>query len=189
MINVVTRHERTVGSSGKPRHNYPKARAAALSAAVMIAIWFTPQPAAAQVIHACVNNKTGALRIASTCKKGESPLTFNQVGPAGPTGASGAMGVAGPAGPTGATGQVGPIANVTQLNLVNGATRRSPHFKPPRMEAGSLTFFDSNGKRLVEVGMSDDATQAGLKAFDGNTYAPGNGARRTAIWDLAGSVR
>lgn len=44
---------------------------------------------------------------------------------------------------------------------------------------GQLTFFDTNGKRLALVGMSDDDTQAGLSAFDGNAIASGNGVRRT----------
>ncbi len=179
MINVVARQERTVRSSGKPRHKYPKAKAFALSAAVMIAIWFAPHPAAAQVIHACVNNKTGALRIANTCKKTESALTFNQAGPAGPTGPAGPMGAAGPAGPTGPAGQVGPVANVTQLNLVNGSNQTLATLGAAPKGGGSLTFFDSNEKRLVLVGMSDDATGAGLYGFDGNALAPGSGVTRT----------
>jgi hypothetical protein len=42
-----------------------------------------------------------------------------------------------------------------------------------------LTFFDSNGKRFILVGLSDDGTQAGLEAFDGNTLASGNGVTRS----------
>jgi len=48
------------------------------------------------VIKGCVDKK-GALRIANTCKKGETALAWNQKGPAG---ANGAAGPAGPAGPS-----------------------------------------------------------------------------------------
>jgi type VI secretion system secreted protein Hcp len=51
-------------------------------------------------IRACVTKK-GALRIATTCKKGETPLTWNAKGPAGAPGAAGPAGAPGPAGPAG----------------------------------------------------------------------------------------
>jgi len=44
--------------------------------------------ASAQVIHACVNSKSGAITIVSgtTCGKGETPLSWNVTGPPGPAG-------------------------------------------------------------------------------------------------------
>lgn len=66
----------------------------------------------AQVISACVNNSDGSMRIASTCKRGETSLSWNQVGPQGPQGPMGLAGPAGaigPMGPTGAPGPAGPI--------------------------------------------------------------------------------
>src|SRR5690349_4294398 len=57
------------------------------------------------VIKGCVDKK-GALRIASTCKKGETALAWNQKGPAGANGAPGAAGPQGPAGPAGASAGV-----------------------------------------------------------------------------------
>jgi hypothetical protein len=63
-------------------------------------------------INACVAND-GTLRIASPCKKGDTSLSWNQVGPAGPqgptgqTGQQGAIGATGPQGQTGATGPQG----------------------------------------------------------------------------------
>ncbi|MGD1028273.1 MAG: hypothetical protein ABR989_11065 [Candidatus Binatus soli] len=46
---------------------------------------------------------------------------------------------------------------------------------------GSLTFFDSNGKRFMLVGVSDDGTEAGLEGFDGNTLASGDGVERSGF--------
>jgi hypothetical protein len=72
----------------------------------------------AQVISACVDSKSGALRIATSCIKGESPLSWNQTGIQGPQGIPGpqgpvgATGAAGPAGPIGATGTAGPIGPI-----------------------------------------------------------------------------
>jgi len=65
-------------------------------------------PAAAGVINACVA-KTGAVRIitSGTCKKKETPLTWNTIGPQGPTGPQGPSGASGPQGPTGTAGTTG----------------------------------------------------------------------------------
>src|SRR3954452_18465638 len=49
-------------------------------------------------IKGCVDKK-GALRIANTCKKGETALAWNQKGPAGANGAAGPAGPQGPAAP------------------------------------------------------------------------------------------
>jgi len=65
-------------------------------------------PAAAEdVINACVNKKTGAVRIVSEpgkCKRTEDSLSWNQTGPPGeqgPAGPPGPQGEKGPAGPPG----------------------------------------------------------------------------------------
>src|SRR5690349_5870032 len=55
-------------------------------------------------IKACADKK-GALRIANSCKKGETALTWNQKGPAGAPGTQGAAGAQGPAGPAGPAGK------------------------------------------------------------------------------------
>jgi collagen triple helix repeat protein len=71
----------------------------------------------AATINACSSTSTGALRIASSCHRGEAALTWNQDGPQGPkgdpgtagaAGPQGAQGPAGPAGPKGGRGPVGP---------------------------------------------------------------------------------
>ena len=70
-----------------------------------------------EVINACRNRTTGALRVptaGTSCKGDEQPLQWNvrgvagPVGPAGPAGPSGATGPVGPAGPRGLTGATGP---------------------------------------------------------------------------------
>ena len=73
-------------------------------------------PATAEdVINACVNKKTGALRIVSEpskCRRVEAPLSWNQSGPqgeTGPAGPSGPQGVQGPAGPKGEPGEAGAL--------------------------------------------------------------------------------
>jgi Collagen triple helix repeat (20 copies) len=60
------------------------------------------------VIRACANKKTGALRLARTCKQNEKAVSWNAQGPAGPHGASGAQGPQGPTGMPGAQGLQGP---------------------------------------------------------------------------------
>jgi hypothetical protein len=62
------------------------------------------------VINACYGNYTGIVRILQgkeKCLRFETPIQWNQTGPAGATGATGATGPAGPAGATGATGATG----------------------------------------------------------------------------------
>ncbi len=90
---------------------------------VLITAFFasTVIPAAAEnVINACVNKKTGAVRIVSQpgkCKRAEDPLSWNQTGPpgeqgpAGPLGAKGEQGPAGPPGPQGEQGPAGPAGS------------------------------------------------------------------------------
>src|SRR5436190_23794294 len=66
---------------------------------------------AQEAIHACVNQRSGDLRVIAAgaeCKKNEVPLAWNVQGPPGPQGVSGP---AGPAGPTGPQGIGGPQGN------------------------------------------------------------------------------
>jgi hypothetical protein len=69
-------------------------------------------PATAEnVINACVNKKTGAVRILSQpgkCRRAEDPLSWNQTGPPGEQGPKGEQGPAGLPGPKGEQGSVGP---------------------------------------------------------------------------------
>ena len=66
-----------------------------------------------QTINACLNDE-GKLRLvaaAGACKKAETPLTWNTVGPQGPVGPAGPSGVAGAAGRDGAPGGAGADPN------------------------------------------------------------------------------
>ena len=89
-------------------------------AVVLVTAFFasTVVPATAEdVINACVNKKTGALRIVSEpskCRRVEAPLSWNQsgpqgeTGPAGPPGPQGVQGPQGTPGPKGEPGEAGP---------------------------------------------------------------------------------
>ena len=73
-------------------------------------------PDASGTIHACYSRSGGTLRVidasVTTCKQGETSLSWKtegDPGPAGPTGPAGPAGPTGPAGPAGATGSEGPV--------------------------------------------------------------------------------
>lgn len=81
---------------------------AGLAAATLLAFgsFAQAQPEAAAVIKACVNKKTGDVRIPDLpkgggCTKQEQALTWNVKGPKGDRGAPGPQGPKGPAGPAG----------------------------------------------------------------------------------------
>lgn len=72
---------------------------------------FAASRAATQTINACVS-RDGAVRIVTPsdnqgCRKDETPVSWNTVGPVGATGATGAAGATGASGATGATGPAG----------------------------------------------------------------------------------
>ncbi len=59
-------------------------------------------------IHACKNARTGLVRIVKagvSCRRGETPISWNVRGPRGQAGAPGPAGPAGPVGPAGADGR------------------------------------------------------------------------------------
>jgi hypothetical protein len=65
---------------------------------------------AAGVIHACVNENSGEIKIVDEieeCRNGWVPLDWNQVGPRGPPGPQGSQGEQGPVGPEGPQGPQG----------------------------------------------------------------------------------
>ena len=65
----------------------------------------------ASVIQGCYSNSTGNLRVASSCERSETAISWNQegtAGPAGPAGPAGQPGAVGPAGPAGRAGPAGP---------------------------------------------------------------------------------
>jgi hypothetical protein len=65
---------------------------------------------AAGVVHACVNENSGEIKIVDEieeCRNGWVPLDWNQVGPRGPPGPEGPQGEQGPVGPEGPEGPQG----------------------------------------------------------------------------------
>jgi hypothetical protein len=62
------------------------------------------------VFQACVNPESGRIRMvdgAAQCRREETAIAWNEVGPQGPVGPQGLQGIPGPTGPTGATGPQG----------------------------------------------------------------------------------
>jgi len=60
------------------------------------------------VIRACANKKTGALRLAGSCRRSERSVSWNQTGTPGAGGAAGPVGATGQAGASGGPGLTGP---------------------------------------------------------------------------------
>ena len=69
---------------------------AALPLVLVTGVALAAQPgdrqASSAVIHACVNKKTGLVRIVAACRRGESSMTWNAQGARGANGAPGAAG-------------------------------------------------------------------------------------------------
>ena len=82
---------------------------AVLAATAGTYAWASAGAAATQTINACLD-RDGQLRlvaIADACKKNETPLSWNTVGPTGPPGADGKTGAAGKDGRDGQPGTRG----------------------------------------------------------------------------------
>lgn len=77
------------------------------------------------VIKACADKKTGALRLASKCRRSERSIRWNQIGPQGPAGLAGPTGAGGASGAAGQTGPQGPGA-ISIVSSVTGPRTRFP---------------------------------------------------------------
>jgi type VI secretion system secreted protein Hcp len=131
----------------------------ALTAIAGTYAWASAGAAATQTINACLGDG-GQLRlvaIAGDCKKAETPLSWNTVGPAGPPGAQGAAGrdgLTGPQGPPGASSSTPPDPNavaatmtITSTGFGTGAiavTGYSHEIVSPRDPSSGL----ASGKRM-----------------------------------------
>jgi hypothetical protein len=95
-----------------------------------------------KTIKACANKKTGAMRYIAkgACKKTETSLSWNQIGPQGSPGAPGPAGVNGTAGAKGDTGTVG----------LRGDTGAAGASAPTGFTARSVC--GSNGTSLCTIG-------------------------------------
>jgi type VI secretion system secreted protein Hcp len=136
-----------------------------------------------QTINACVADD-GKLRLVpavSACKKGETPLSWNTVGPAGPAGPAGAQGPAGPAGKDG-TSSTAPADpdSVAGTIAVTGArqgpfsstpisiTGVSHEIVSPRDPASGLPTGKRQHKPFVIVKQLDKSTPLFLNALVNN---------------------
>ena len=93
---------------------------AVLAAAASTYAWASSQATSTQTINACVSDD-GLIRLAAStgvCKRGETPISWNTVGPVGPAGTAGLQGVAGRDGRDGQPGPQGPPGTVSDLNAV-----------------------------------------------------------------------
>jgi hypothetical protein len=106
-----------------------------------------------EVIRACIQNKTGLLKVltSGTCNpQTETALSWNQVGPQGPQGEQGPQGPQGPQGEQGPQGPRGP-SGVSGYTVVSRA-----HEIPPQ----TLDYLN------VECPTGTSALGGGVKTFD-----------------------
>jgi lamin tail-like protein/collagen triple helix repeat protein len=135
---------------------------AALPLVLVTGVALAAQPggrqASSAVIHACVNKKTGLVRIVAACRRGESSMTWNAQGARGANGAPGAAGPQGPAGPAGAAGAAGPKGDAGAQGAAGPAGPAGP--QGPAGPAGpSLPSLESlNGVGCHLAGAPGTAT-------------------------------
>lgn len=113
-------------------------------------------------IHACVNNRSGAIRIVSastTCDVREASLDWGIQGPAGPQGPKGDTGDIGPMGPQGPQGESGSGILPQAITQTLGFTRITtvfPNFTPVgviSLPAGRWAIFAT-----INLSMSSEVT-------------------------------
>jgi hypothetical protein len=140
---------------------------------------------AANVIHACVNKQTGAVRIIAVgahCKVTENAASWNITGPEGPAGPQGARGVQGPTGPQGAQGPAGTGAIPANLTKLSNALSTNG------VAALGATYFHSDGCANLNMGdiiLSVNGYGTGALPADGSLL-PING--NTALFSLLGTT-
>jgi type VI secretion system secreted protein Hcp len=140
---------------------------------------------AGETINACVNND-GNLRLVpavSNCRRAETPLSWNTVGPAGPQGLPGVQGPTGAAGPAGRDGRDATSSNppdpdsVAGTVMITGAkqgafsttpialTGLSHEIISPRDPASGLATGKRQHKPIVFTKQLDSTTPLLLKAL------------------------
>jgi hypothetical protein len=85
--------------------------AGAVIGATAVVVSAHPGPVQPGVIHACINNSSGTIKLSTatgTCAANETAIDWNAVGPKGDKGDPGPPGPKGDKGDTGATGATGP---------------------------------------------------------------------------------
>jgi hypothetical protein len=163
--------------------------AALASGAVAVALAAGAIPDASGVIHGCYVSGTGQLRVydnqsatAKKCASNESPLNWNQQGPAGPagpagaTGATGATGASGPAGPAGPTGATGPAGVAGMSHVYEAENTYTPGTTTDHQIVG-LSDLPA-GEYAVEVTLR--VTNSGGSAYCG-IYSYGSALEDTEV--------
>ncbi|GIF49541.1 hypothetical protein DFJ67_4818 [Asanoa ferruginea] len=131
---------------------------------------------AAGTIYACVNNRTGDVRIPNPfngggqrCNKGERWVVWNVQGPRGPQGERGAPGPRGPAGPAGPAGLTGVGQSVPNSGSIPANSSDTPVTAncPAGMVATGGGFLENSN--FVRVLASRPNPQSGAGPFTGWT--------------------
>jgi type VI secretion system Hcp family effector len=174
---------------------------AAFGATAVGTLMFLALPAAAQdaaraassqgTIHACVDDKSGAVRIVKDdddCRSKEHAVSWNRRGPAGP---AGAVGPAGPIGPNGATGARGPQGPIGPDGLIGPQGPQGPQGPPGDSCTGTpgggvhvigqLTLKFGSGTETHSDALS---VKLGAKATASGGSGSGGGAGKTEFDDV-----
>lgn len=107
-------------SAGTIRKGWLKRGGILAGVAVLLGATWTlvaahPGPVNDQVIHSCINNSSGTIKIISatgSCQNNDMAVDWNTAGPQGPAGPTSPVGPQGPKGDTGAQGPAGPTGPV-----------------------------------------------------------------------------
>jgi hypothetical protein len=148
---------------------------AALGLLLLLALAAAPL-AEASTINACVKKKGGAVHIvtkAARCKKGETKVSWANVGSAGRSGANGAAGVVGGYGASGVAGATGPAGASTETGA-SGATgvRGSSGSTGPAGATGETGAAGATGNKGV-TGTSGPTGETGSAGASGATGTNG----------------
>jgi hypothetical protein len=136
---------RRILSSLVPSPAMTVALAALLAACSGLAVAAT---SSSPVIRACANKKTGALRLASKCRRSERSVSWNQTGLTGAAGLTGAPGATGKEGSPGKEGKAGP-AGPTNVTVREGKLESIPAGK-----IGIVTASCNPGEKATGWGSS-----------------------------------
>jgi hypothetical protein len=119
----------------------------------------------ASVIQGCYSNSTGNLRVASSCERSETAISWNQDGPIGPAGLAGPAGQAGAAGPAGKAGPAGPRGE-TGLVRVKIPAGGKPTIKLEGLLTLEQTLLIKTLSRLAKLEKKLDAQTTQLAAME-----------------------
>jgi hypothetical protein len=161
-------------------------------------------PSSGGKITACVKQKTGAMRLASSngsCKSGERKLSWNQQGRPGADGAkgqSGTNGTNGQNGTNGTNGTNGADASITTRNTAADEVATTSSAPATALNGPTVTVDVPAGGAIVVLGANYDGKNsngannscvdlfegsknlAGLGCVQSDTYVRGHGAFTTA---------